>query len=496
MLKQGAAERRSGEIILSKLHLTDRVIGLFSPTAALRRVHDRQLLNRYLAALPVDPKTKKRRRKSGGTANEVNRGAVAIRARARDGDENNSLVISILDELTTNIVGPNGIMVEPQPLTEQGEIHSEAARIISDWFSEFSQHQNIDGEFSRAETELLAARTWLRDGEVFARYYAGIHGQLTYPSTTPFGIQPFEPDWVPNTDDWEQRIYEGIKRNPLGQVEAILFRQAPRSVETIEVAGRYCGHLKFVRRLHQNRGISLLHGVLDLIADLEDYDQSERISAQIASRFAYYIKRDKNLEEDDIERGGDMFLGMGNSFELAPGEDAGIVESSRSEAMSSPFRTAQLKAVASGSYANYSSMTRNYDGSYSAQRQELVDSFARYRILQRQFVTRWTRPQYRFALQVALLNGNVKLPRGVNPNTVLNAIYQAPVMPWIDPAKEMTGIEKGSRLALQSLSNYQRERNIDPLATRREIAAERQAMVDAGIISTADPKNNLKQAKE
>lgn len=479
---------------MSKLHLTDRMLGLFSPSVALRRVHDRQLLNRYLAALPADPKTKKRRRKSTGSANEANRGAKAICERARDGDENNAVIISILDELTTNIVGPDGIMVEPQPLNQNGEIHSEAARMISDWFREFSLNQNIDGEFSRAETEQLAARTWLRDGEVFARYYSGTHPQLTYPGDTPFGVQPFEPDWVPRTDDLEHRIYEGIRRNSLGQVESILFRKEPYSIETIEVDARFCGHLKFVRRLHQNRGVSLLHGVLDLIADLEDYDQSERISAQIASRFAYYIKRDKSINGDEIERGGDMFLGMGNSFELAPGEDAGIVESNRSEAMSNPFRTAQLKAVASGAMVNYSSVTRNYDGNYSAQRQELIDSFSRYRILQRQFVTRWTRPQYRMALQIALLNGDIKLPNDVNPKTILSAIYQAPVMPWIDPAKEMTGIEKGSRLALQSLSNYQRERNIDPLAARREIAAERRAMDEAGIVSTADPKHNLKSS--
>lgn len=479
---------------MSKWHLTDRMIGLFSPTTALRRIHNRQLLNRYLSALPVDPRTKKKRRKSTGTADQVNRGAQAIYERARDGDENNATVISILDELTTNIVGPDGIMVEPQPLDQDGHIHTEAARIISDWFAEFSLTQNIDGEFSRAQTELLTCRTWLRDGEVFARYYMGKHPQLTYPGDTPFGVQPFEPDWVPYENDFEHRIYEGIRRNSMGQVESILFRREPGSIETIQVAARFCGHLKFVRRLHQNRGVSLLHGVLDLIADLEDYDQSERISAQIASRFAYYIKRDKSIVDNEIERGGDMFLGMGNSFELAPGEDAGIVESNRSEAMSNPFRTAQLKATASGAMVNYSSVTRNYDGNYSSQRQELVDSFSRYRVLQRQFVTCWTRPQYRMALETALLNGNVKLPNDVDSRTVLSAMYQAPVMPWIDPSKEMVGIEKGSRLGLQSLSNYQRERNIDPLAARREIAAERVAMDAAGIISTADPKHNLKSS--
>ncbi|MBF4237439.1 phage portal protein, partial [Vibrio anguillarum] len=134
---------------------------------------------------------------------------------------------------------------------------------------------------------------------------------------------------------------------------------------------------------------------------------------------------------------------------------------------------------------NNSSVTRNYDGAYSSNRQELVDSYARYRVLQRKFVLNWTRPQYRYALSMAILKGELKIPTSVDASSVYNAIYQAPVMPWIDPKKEMDGIEKGSRLSLFSLSQAQRERNINPLATRKEIQSERKQLNEMGIISTA-----------
>ena len=470
----------------------DKMVGYFHPKSGLQRQYDRKLLNKYNASLPSNPHTKRPNKKSSGSANSVNRGAKAVRERVRHMDENNPLVTGILDELCSNVIGPNGIMIEPQPLDNKGEVHTEFAQAISKWLELFSLNQNIDAEHSRSETEWLACRTWLRDGEVFGRLYMGKHEELLYPTNTPFAIQPFEPDFIPHQiNEPENGVSEGIKRNKLGQAISYLIQQDAHGFEFVEIDAFFMVHLKFSRRLHQNRGISLLHSIVDLIDDIDDYDQSERVSAQIASRFAYFIKREVSGDES-IERDGDMFLGMGNSFELSPGEDAGIVESNRKETMSSPFRDAQLRLASSGAGVNNSSVTRDYsNGSYSAQRQELVDSFSRYRVLQRKFILNWTRPQYRHALNMALLSGEVKIPKDVDKASIFNAIYQAPVMPWIDPSKEMTGIEKGTRLSLFSLSQAQRERNISPLATRLEVQSERKQLNEMNIVSTSDPAHSL-----
>ncbi|ENB2050570.1 phage portal protein [Vibrio fluvialis] len=478
-----------------RLNLVDRVVAVFSPEKGLKRLYDRSLLNKYTAALPQDPKTKQKRQFSKSSPNELNKGAKSIYERARHGDENNPFVTAILDELCANVVGPNGIMVEPQPLTHQGEVHIEFAQAIAKWWELHSLAQNIDKETSRSETEWLACRTWLRDGEVFGRMYMGKHPELIYPSTTPFAIQAFEPQYVPrHITEPEGGLMEGIKRNVLGQAVSYLIQKDANGFAFTEVDAEFICHLKFTRRLHQNRGVSILHSVLDLIGRLESYDQSEMVSAEIASRFAYYIKREVNVGDNEFERSDDIFLGMGNSFELAPGEDAGVVESNRKESMSNPFRSSQQKLVSSAVGVNNSSVTRNYDGAYSSNRQELVDSYARYRVLQRKFVLSWTRPQYRRALAMALISGELKLPPDVDANSLFNAIYQAPVMPWIDPKKEMEGIEKGTRLSLFSLSQAQRERNINPLSTRKEIQAERKQLNDMGIVSTADPAHNIASA--
>lgn len=50
-------------------------------------------------------------------------------------------------------------------------------------------------------------------------------------------------------------------------------------------------HLKFVRRLHQTRGTSLLSGVLMRLSALKEYEDAELTAARIAAALGMYIKK-------------------------------------------------------------------------------------------------------------------------------------------------------------------------------------------------------------
>ncbi|MGF1817826.1 phage portal protein, partial [Vibrio splendidus] len=107
---------------MSSQNLLDKLVAIFSPRKGLERAYDRRLLNKYNAALPRNPHTKKTNKQSKGDSNSLNKGAKAVYQRARHMDENNPFVTAILDELCANVIGPNGIMVEPQPLNHKGEV--------------------------------------------------------------------------------------------------------------------------------------------------------------------------------------------------------------------------------------------------------------------------------------------------------------------------------------------------------------------------------------
>ncbi|WP_415915300.1 phage portal protein, partial [Pseudomonas fragi] len=45
------------------------------------------------------------------------------------------------------------------------------------------------------------------------------------------------------------------------------------------------------KRIGQNRGQPLLHAVLIRLADIKDYEESERVAARISAALAMYIKK-------------------------------------------------------------------------------------------------------------------------------------------------------------------------------------------------------------
>lgn len=113
-----------------------------------------------------------------------------------------------------------------------------------------------------------------------------------------------------------------------------------------------------------------------------------------------------------------------------------MIKSDRPNPNLETFRNGQLRAVAAGSRGSFSSIARNYNGTYSSQRQELVESFEGYSILQDAFIAAVSRPIYRNWLQMAITSGVINVPLDVDRETLFNAVYSGPVMPWIDPLKE------------------------------------------------------------
>jgi capsid protein len=80
--------------------------------------------------------------------------------------------------------------------------------------------------------------------------------------------------------------------------------------------------------------------------------------------------------------------------DLRPGEEIGLIDTKRPNPNLLSFRQGQLRATGSGTQSSYSSIAKDYDGTYSAQRQELVESYAAYATLASEFTSRVVRPVY------------------------------------------------------------------------------------------------------
>lgn len=432
----------------SRLNLVDRLVSWVSPAAGVRRAHARSVLSYYEAA--KSDRLRKGRRATGSGNDEVKAAGASLRQIARHLEENYDLALGVLNTLVANVVGPNGIGVEPQPRKADGTIDDDLARVILDLWKDWSRTPEVTKQHDWPSTQRLLARSWLRDGEVFSQMISGMTPQLNHGTTVPFSIEMLEADYVPMelSASAPAEIVQGIELNAWGAPTGYhVFKTSPLEGSVL-IAGRNTKrvpaermlHIKNVHRIRQLRGVSVFASVLTRFDDLKDYEESERIAAKIAASMAAYIK--KGAPELYDPSGTDegqrlMKFRPGMVFDdLRPGEDIGMIDTNRPNPNLETYRGGQLKAIAAGAGPTYSSIARSYDGTYSAQRQELVEGYAIYATLANEFIGRIVRPIYEQFIATAIASGKLAIPQGVKLDTLDDATYMPPAMPWIDPKKE------------------------------------------------------------
>ena len=485
------------------MSLIDDAIGVFSPGWKASRLRSRVAINAYEAALPTRTHRAKRENRN---ANQLTQFAGrSIREQARWLDNNHDLVIGLLDKLEERIVGARGIVVDPQPILKTGLVADDLSKQIRAAWAEWSISPDVTGQFTRPVLERLMARTWLRDGEVFGQMVRGSAQGLTPTANIPFWIEALEPDYIPlEMSDTGRGICQGIYLNSWGcPTKYVVYKNLVTSGvalgNTKEIAADGMMHLKFMRRLHQVRGNSLLSGILIRLSALKEYEDSELTAARIAAALGMYVKKGDGASYGDA--GGDgkdtreLNIEPGMLFdELAPGEEIGMIKSDRPNPNLETFRNGQLRAVAAGSRSSFSSISRNYNGTYSSQRQELVESFEGYGILQDAFIAAVTRPMYRSWLQMAITAGVINVPPDVDTATLFNAVYSGPVMPWIDPMKEANSWRVLLRGGAATEGDWIRARGANPGDVKRRRKAEVDENKALDLVFDTDPANDKGEA--
>jgi lambda family phage portal protein len=476
----------------------ERTLGAISPGWAAARVQNRLRLRAYEAA--ISSRTHKGKRESRSADTAVFAAGTSLREQARWLDENHDLVIGLFDKMEDRVIGANGIHVEPQPLDMDGNLHSDFANQLSALWAEWSIRPEVTGMFTRPEAERLLLRSAIRDGEVFTQLVRGNVTGLQHSTSVPFSLEMLEADFVPfNLNSTAgQQVRQGIIVNAWGRPTGYkVYKHHPAGFSGFNadfktVSADNMLHLAHRKRLHQLRGISLIHGVITRLADIKDYEESERVAARIAAALGFYIKRgDAQSMGDDGEfsapggrRHYDIAPGMIYD-DLKPGEDLGMVESSRPNVHLYEFRNGQMRAVAAGTRGSYSSIARDYNGTYSSQRQELVESFEGYNVLQQWFVGQHSRPVYRAWLAMALLSG-IPVPPDVDKHSLYNALYLGPVMPWIDPGKEAEAWKAIVRGGAGTEAEWTRARGKNPQEVKRQRLRETEFNKDHGLVFDSD----------
>jgi len=468
-----------------------KIIAPISPGWALRRERAATALKAFYEV--GESSRLRKQRNDRGSANMQNqRSAVKLRAMARHMEENLDIASGALDVLVANTVG-KGIRPEPQVKDKDGqplkEVNDQLLKLFEDWRFK----PEVTQCFDYFEAQRLAARSWFRDGEMLAQLLLGTVQQLDHGTKVPFSLELLEADFLPyDLNDTVKGIVQGIELNSWRRPRAFhLYKQHPGdqgagSTETKRVEANRVVHLKLVKRLHQLRGMTIFASVLARLDDIKEIDESERIAARVAAAMAAYIKKGSpedysasDYNEDD-QRTMEMAPGM-IFDDLRPGEEIGTINPNRPNNALIPFRDSQLRSAAAGLGTSYSALSRNYNGTYSAQRQELVESWNHYGTLAGTFIHQFCEPVWWSFVDAAIAARLVTLPDNTDKETIWDATHAPPPMPWIDPVKEMTANEMAEKRLYKSRSRIIRERGENPSQVLQEIKRDQDEAAALGL---------------
>lgn len=460
--------------------------------------------NFYEAAEPSHDRKRRFDRSSGDAM--MARAGDNLRIQARHLDDNHDLAKGILDTLVNRTVG-RGIRYEPQVLDTSGNLHDEFNQILLALHEKWSDAPTVRGEeYTRADMERLLALTWFRDGEVFKTYHQGkVAGLQHYHPKIPLSINLFEPDYCPHLyHDTNKNIRQGVERDTWGRATYYYFYKAHPGdyglhtnafgQEYSKVSAAYVNHIKTVRRIGQVRGVSIFAAIMHRLDDLKDYEEAERIAARIAAKLVGYVRKGSpdmygQLDGSDTRTRQHFENGM-TLFDMLPGEEVGIFDTKRPNTGLNDFRAGQLRAAAAGAGISYSSAAKDYNGTFSAQRQELVEQQENYEVLQEYFINHACKPDYRRFVAMAILGGAIQLPDNIDLETLFNLNCYGAAMPWIDPEKEAAANQLLLDNGLSSHSEIIRRRGGNPINVFRQRQRDQQVMAEFGITPnppTANP---------
>lgn len=436
------AETRSGELIIRQEQQLARQA---EQIRIMARAHE-----------VTRPSRARKLARDWGSGNRIaGMDARQLRDQARHLERDLDLARNALNVLVQNTCG-SGIDVLAAPRRPGQPIDRVLARELDALWDAWWDSPEVTRFHDYGRAQQLMARSWFRDGECFYQDLLGPVDYLEHGTVVPYSFEMLEADMVPlDADDPELNILQGCQRNAWGQAIAWhVYKQHPGDpgvwvTETKSVPASTFHQLALLDRIGQVRGLSVFASSMSRFEDVKDYEESERIAAKVAASMSAYIKKgDAGMYGAGHDMSGEVLLPTDTTVrelrltpgaifdDLLPGEEVGTIASNRPNPNAAAWRKEQLRAAAGGVGVSYSSLSLDYNGTYSAQRQELVEKWGGYLMLGEQFIAQTVRKQRRRFIEAAVLGRLVTLPRGWKIEHLAASTYVRPVMPWIDPLKE------------------------------------------------------------
>lgn len=462
----------------------DRIIGIFSPSSAVKRTQQRRTLERMYQGAEANRLTNNKKPKNQSADSELLGpfGADALRAWSRALVRDNAYAWGVVDTIVSSVVGC-GITAQSQVETPEGTDIEDINEIRDAVWNEWCEVCDVNGRLSFAEIQQLAQREMVEAGEVLIhlvntpnKTYRGINRPI------PLAIELIEADRLASDRDTykigrgtENKIIRGVELDDLGKPVAYwIYPEHPNGpyatrVLPERIPAKDILHLYRMDRIGQTRGVSWFAPVMSWLRDLGVYVDNEIQASAVASCFGVAITTNgragtglmpsTDSEQTDVNGNQFEYLEPAMVVRLQPGESVESINPGRPNSASEPWINLMLRGISVGTGLSYEVVSRNYSGtSYSSSRTSMLEDRRRFRRWQRYIVGHLCQPvRDRFDEQAATagVDGFASMTEILENRRKATAVeWQTPAWEWVDPQSE----QSASDAALTSFqSTYQDE---------------------------------------
>lgn len=382
---------------------------------------------------------------------------------------------------------------------------------------------DVRGQMDFGTQTRVAAGAVIADGEAFGLALWLPDRQPAFGSRFATTLNLIEGDLVGNPNDgmdtatlrdgfeldaWGAPIAAHIRSAHPGDVYAVGFAGAPtwqRAPIRFPDGQRRLLHVFEPQRPGQRRGVSAFAPVMAELKMGNRLKRAELQSAVVNAIISAVLETPIDGQTlSEVLGGGEGFakfvadrnahpglrLGIGPGGlipRVFPGEQLKSFASSRPSAGYDPFMRSLARHVAVGLGSTYEMVMRDFSQvNYSSARASILEAWRLVLSLRVLITLTWCRPALDLVLGEAVLRGYVDLPGYLTDPAArrawLRSAWLGPARGWVDPVKEVQAAAMRVALGISTLRAEAQDQGQDFDDLLDQIAAERQALAERGIV--------------
>jgi len=506
--------------------LLSGAFGLGQSPAKLTRIEPSVLARRNYAAATVNRLNAGWSTLSLSANSDIHRSLDAVRARSRKLANDDEYVRKWLGMVATNVIGPEGVMLQARVYDAPGRPDTGANSAIEAAWARWGAKGVCDaaGQLSMVDLEQLIAKTAARDGEFLLRWVRGQDAGNEFGlALQVLDIDRLDTQLNRPAEPGVNAVRMGVEVNAYGRPVAYMIKNNHpgdlyQSLSGLQgnthtrVPASEILHDFVHERPEQVRGMPWAHAAMIRLNNLGGYEEAAIIAARVgASKMGFFTTPDGQAEVVSTSSNPDdgSSTDPGLAMDADPGTFQSLPEGVQFQpfdpdyptAMYGDFVKANLRGVASGLGVAYHALANDLEGvSFSSIRSGTLEERDVWMMIQRWFIDSLLERIYAVWLPQALAMGQVRLANGSElPLSKLDKFaghrWQARRWEWVDPLKDIEADVAAIRAGLKSPQQVAAKLGLDyedlllELKAAQEMQARIGVTVDLGSAAAAAVTN-------